>query len=124
MRGNPEFVDPESTLREAAQVIVAQGVGVAIVLGPKGPASIVSERDIVSALANQADPDTIWVADVASIDLVAIEDTTSIVEAIKCMASEHIGSIPVKRNGEVVGLVVVGDILELLATTTVSVGTT
>ena len=50
-----------------------------------------TERDIVRALAHQADPDTAWVAD------------------------EGIRYIPVKTKGEVVGLVAAEDILDLLA---------
>jgi signal-transduction protein with cAMP-binding, CBS, and nucleotidyltransferase domain len=114
MRGAPPFVDPEGTLRAAAQAMVGQWAGAAIVLGPDGPSSIVTERDIVRALADQADPDTVWVADVDSVDLVAIDPTTTVVEAIRQMARERIRHLPVKLNGEVVGLLVAEDILQLL----------
>jgi len=114
MRGVPSFVDPESTLRTAAQAMVAQGDGVVVVLGPDGPSSIVTECDIVSALAQLADPDTFWVADAASADLIALEPTTSILEAIRRMTGEGIRHIPVKDQGAVVGLVVSEDILNLV----------
>ena len=114
MRGVPPFVDPESTLRTAAQAMVAQGMGVAVVLGPEGPSSIVTDRDIVSALAQRADPDTVWIADVASSDLIAVGPTTSVLEAIRRMASKRIRHIPVKENGEIVGLVVSEDIVHLV----------
>jgi signal-transduction protein with cAMP-binding, CBS, and nucleotidyltransferase domain len=115
MRGVPPFVDPESTLRSAAQAIVRQGDGAAVVLGPGGPASIVTEHDLVNALAQQADPDTVWVADVATSDLIAVELTTSNLDAVRHMVSQRVRHLPVKSNGEVVGLVVAEDILELLA---------
>jgi signal-transduction protein with cAMP-binding, CBS, and nucleotidyltransferase domain len=114
------FVDPETTLRAASQTMVAQGNGAVVVLGPEGPTSIVTERDIVSALAQEADPDTVWVADVASSHLTTIEPTATILEAIRHMASERVRYVPVKDNGEVVGLVVSEDLVDLVAATSAS----
>ncbi len=114
MRGVPPFVDPEDTLRVTAQSMAGQKTGAAIVLGPDGPTSIVTERDIVRALANQADPDTVWAADVASSDLAVIDPDTTVAEAIEIMATKQIRQVPVKSNGEVTGMVVAEDILDLL----------
>ena len=114
MRGVPAFVDPEDTLRVAVQTMAGQKTGAVIVLGPDGPTSIVTERDIVRALADQADPDTVWAADVASGDLAAIGPDTTVAEAVELMAKAQILHVPVKSNGEVVGMVVAGDILDLL----------
>jgi CBS domain-containing protein len=114
MRGAPPFADPEDTLRVAAQTMAGQKTGAVIVLGPDGPTSVVTERDIVRALADQADPDTVWAADVASSDLAAVDPDTTVVEAVGLMAKRQIRHVPVKSNGEVIGMVVAEDILELL----------
>jgi signal-transduction protein with cAMP-binding, CBS, and nucleotidyltransferase domain len=114
VRGVPPFVDPEDTLRVAAQSMAGQKTGAVIVLGPDGPTSIVTERDIVRALADQADPDTVWAADVASSDLAAIDPDTTVAEAVELMAKIQIRNVPVKSNGEVVGMVMAEDILDLL----------
>jgi CBS domain-containing protein len=117
MHSVPAFVDPESTLRAASQTMIAQGNGVVVVLGPAGPASIVTERDIVFALAQEADPDAVWVADVVPSDLITAGPTTTILEAIRHMASERVRQILVKENGEVVGLVVSEDLVDLVGAT-------
>jgi CBS domain-containing protein len=117
MRGVPPFVDPEDTLRVAAQSMAGQKTGAVIVLGPDGPTSIVTEQDIVRALADQADPDTVWAADVASSDLAAIDPDTTVAEALELMARTQIRHIPVKSNGEVMGMVVAEDILDFLGST-------
>jgi signal-transduction protein with cAMP-binding, CBS, and nucleotidyltransferase domain len=114
MRGAPPFVDPEVTLRVAAQTMAGQKTGAVIVLGPDGPTSIVTERDIVRALADHADPDTVWAADAASGDLAAIDPGTTVAEAVELMAKIQIRHVPVKSNGEVMGMVVAEDILDLL----------
>jgi len=110
------FLDPESTLRDAAHSMVGQGVGAVVVLGPDGPTSIVTEKDIVRALANEADPDSVWTADVASDPLVALESASTIAEATRLMVKDRIRYIPTKAHGEVVGLVTVDDILAALDT--------
>ena len=114
MRGVPPFVDPEDTLRVAAQAMAGQKTGAVIILGPDGPTSIVTERDIVRALADQADPDTVWAADMASSDLAAIDPDTTVAEAVELMAKRQIRHVPVKSNGEVTGIVAAEDILNLL----------
>ena len=114
MRGVPAFVDPETTLRAAAQAMEVQGDGVAIVLGPDGPSSIVTERDLVSALARQADPDAVWVADVVRPELFVVEPTMSILDAARGMTSAHIRHVPVRDKGGVVGCVASEDVVGLL----------
>jgi CBS domain-containing protein len=122
MRDAPPFVDPENTLRVAAQAMARQKTSAVIVLGPGGPTSVVTERDIVRALAEQADPDTVWAADVASSDLAAIDPDTTVAEAVELMAKIQIRHVPVRSNGEVVGMVVAEDILDLLGSTALRTG--
>jgi len=117
LRGRPPFVDPENTLRASAQAMAEQKTGAVILLGPHGPTTILTEQDIVRALADQADPDTIWAVDVASSDLVSIDPETTVAETIELMAEAQIRHIPVKSNGEVLGIVVAEDVLGLLGST-------
>jgi CBS domain-containing protein len=94
--------------------MAVQKAGAVILLGPDGPTSIVTERDIVRALADEADPDTVWAADVASSDPAAIDPDTTVAAAAELMAKRQIRHVPVKSNGEVTGTVVAEDILNLL----------
>jgi predicted transcriptional regulator len=66
-------VDEKLTLRSLAAVLAELGIGVALVARPDGSAGVVSERDIASALAQGADPDEVWAADVMIDDLVLAE---------------------------------------------------
>ena len=115
MRRSPPFVDPESSLRATAQTLADQGAGAAVVLGPKGPASIVTERDVVAALADHADPDKTWAVDVASDCLVSVAPGASVADAVREMAALHIRHLPVRAGGEIVGVVAAEDVLHLLA---------
>ncbi|MGP0031472.1 MAG: cyclic nucleotide-binding/CBS domain-containing protein [Acidimicrobiales bacterium] len=114
MRTPTRFVDPESTLRAASHAMVEQGVGAVVVLGPQGPTSIVTEHDIVRALADGADPDSVWTADVASGPLATLASAATTADAVRLMVDDGIRTIPVTANDEVVGLVTVDDILATL----------
>ncbi len=95
MRGAP-VVDPETTLRSTAQAMVADRAGAAIVRGPDGPTNIVTEGDVVRALADGADPDIIWAADVASTRLVSVSPGATLADAVRRMSEEGIHHVPVK----------------------------
>ena len=73
-------VDEKLTLRSLAAVLAQLDIGVAIVTRPDRSVGVVSERDIVHALADGADPDEVWTADVASDDIVFAEPDDTIVE--------------------------------------------
>ena len=66
-------VDEKLTLRSLAAVLAELDIGVALVARPDRSVGIVSERDVVRALADGADPDEVWAADVMIDDLVLAE---------------------------------------------------
>ena len=115
MHHRARFVESESTLRATAQAILDQS-GATVVLGPDGPSSIVTERDLVRALALGADPDEVWAGDVASTDLVSVDRLTSIAAAVRHMADEDIRHLPVNDHGEIVGLLAAEDVVVMVAT--------
>ena len=51
-------VDATATLAEIAGVMVTQSVGAVVVGTPDSPFGVVSERDVVRAVADGADPST------------------------------------------------------------------
>jgi hypothetical protein len=55
--------------RSLAAVLAADEIGMVLVRCADGSRRIASERDIVRALADGGDPDTVWTADVMNDDL-------------------------------------------------------
>jgi len=113
MRGAPA-VDPEDSLRRTAHAMTVDKAAAAIVRGPETSTNIVTERDVVRALSDGADPDTIWASDVASTHLSSVVPTTTISDALRHMAEEGTRHIPVTEGGDVVGLIAVEDLVEVL----------
>lgn len=115
MSSPPVFGDPEMSLRSVAETMSADDVGALVLLSPEGPSSIVTERDVVNALALDANADTVWAADVSTGDLYLLEATDTVADAIRLMAGDHVRHLPVRREGEVVGMVSAGDVIAAVA---------
>ena len=107
-------VDERLTLRSLAAVLAELDIGIALVATPDGSASVVSERDVVRALADGADPDEVWAADVASNDLVLAEPEEAIVDVAARMSAEAVRHVTVVDRGAIVGVVSARDVLPVL----------
>lgn len=119
--GEPATVGPTLTLREAAEELTVEWIGLGIVADHRGVLGVLSERDIVRALADGADPDGERVVDVMSDDVATVDEGYSILDAAHAMTDNEIRHLAVSRQGVIVGVVSIRDIvaavLEELAST-------
>ena len=105
---------PTATLREAADAMVADGLGLLVVADPGGPTGVLSERDIVAAVADGLEVDEERVRDHCSDDIVSVDEDASIEDAARAMADAQIRHVAVTRDGAVIGVVSVRDVLRTL----------
>lgn len=103
---------PETSLRAAATTLHDAGVGAAPVVGPTGLVGVVSERDVMHAVADRGDPDDIWVADVMTQEVVAVDPDEPIIEGTMLMLDAGVRHLPVVECGEVIGMVSMRDMLD------------
>ena len=109
-------VDRQATLRETAQMLHKADVGALVVLpGATAPMGIVSERDVVAALADGADPDVVRAADVMSEQPRYATPGQSIRSVTEEMLAVGVRHIPVVDDEEVVGMIAARDALRVLA---------
>lgn len=109
----PLYTPPNSTLRAAAAALRDRDVGALLVADETG-FGIVSERDVVNALANGADPDEVWVADVMSQDVVVVSPSKRIVDAGLEMIELNIRHLVLTEGDEVIGVVSLRDVANAL----------
>jgi Predicted transcriptional regulator, contains C-terminal CBS domains len=107
-------VDEKLTLRSLAAVLYELDIGIAVVARPDGSVGVVSERDVVRALAEGADPDEVWAADVMIDDLVLAEPEETIVDVAERMSAESVRHVTVVDRGTIVGVVSARDVLPIL----------
>jgi CBS domain-containing protein len=117
MSVQPVFVEPETTLRRITEVLTDEAVGAVVVLGASGLVGLVSERDVVRAIANGADPDIMWAADVMAQDLVSTTSDEPLFKVMLVMAEHSVRHVPVVDEGELVGMVSARDVIRGLTDT-------
>ncbi|MGC1164714.1 MAG: CBS domain-containing protein [Solirubrobacterales bacterium] len=106
-------VRPDATLVEAAQQMRISGVGGIPVLDRDGEcAGILTERDIVvRVLAEEREPLAAFVRDVASMHPVTCSPEEDIAMVARRMRENEVQHLPVCREGEVVGMLSLADII-------------
>jgi CBS domain-containing protein len=114
MAPHPISVPQAATLREAARELADDEIGAVLVDGPGGTVGLISERDLVGAVAAGDDLDDRQVADLMGTGLVTAgpDDTIGWVAAL--MDDAGVRHILVGDDGAVVGLVSVRDVLPVL----------
>ena len=81
------------------------------------PIGILTDRDIVmKLLARDVPLSAVVIGDVMSTEVVTVNEQTSLMDAVKTMRQKGIRRLPVvNKQGALVGILTVDDILELLA---------
>jgi len=102
-----------TTLDGVAHVMGDLGIGMVIVMDDETVAGVVSERDLVWAIARDAVLDEVWAADIMTTDVVAVEPSMSAGECAALMSSTNARHILV-LSGDTPGVVSIRDLIEYL----------
>jgi CBS domain-containing protein len=105
---------PDDTLRQAAGKMREQQTGSLLVLDREELVGIITERDVLKAVATEMPLDT-PVSEVMSKDLITVEPGTSLREAAGIMSERWIRHLPVLEGGRLVGIVSQRDLVGVLA---------
>jgi CBS domain-containing protein len=105
---------PGDSLAQAARKMWAQQTGSLLVLEGGELLGIVTERDILKAVATGSPLDT-PISDVMSKDLISVEPGTSLREAARIMTEKWIRHLPVLDGDRLVGIVSQRDLAGVLA---------
>jgi CBS domain-containing protein len=105
-------IGPRHTLRDAAAAMVRRNVGAAVVLDPEAPGpGVITERDILHAIASGEDPDTERVADHLTSNLTFASPDWSLEHAAVAMVKGSFRHLVVVEGGELVGILSMRDIV-------------
>lgn len=108
-------VPTEATVLAAAEALVAHDVGVVVVGDEVRPVGLISERDIVHAVAAGRNLATTPATEVASANLVWCAPDTTVEQAALRMADKHIRHLLVGHEGAVSAIVSARDLLGVYA---------
>ncbi len=102
---------PSATLRDAAFVMEREEVGAVVVVVEGRSAGLLSERDVVRAVANGDDVDDVRADDVMAVDLVSASVDDTVAQAAAAMLAGNIRHLPVVDGDAVAGVVSIRDVL-------------
>jgi CBS domain-containing protein len=105
-------VDPGASLRRAAKVMTDRGVGCAVVVEKEKVAGIVTERDILRAVAADRTMDDAKVEDVMTRDVVSGAPGWEIVRAVKTMTEGGFRHLLVMEMDDPIGIVSLRDLMD------------
>lgn len=103
--------EPETTLEENAMMMKTENTGAIPVVDEDELIGIVTDRDIVMrCVAEGGDPSDMTAEDIVSEEVENIDPDSEIEEALELMSEKQIRRLPVVENGELVGMLSIGDI--------------
>ena len=106
---------PDDTLVEAARKMWHQQTGSLLVLDGEDLVGIITERDILKAVAAGTSLDQTRISEAMTKDPVTVGPGTSLREAAKVMADRWIRHLPVLDGGRLVGVISQRDLAGVLA---------
>jgi CBS domain-containing protein len=111
------FVAPDATLVAVADGLTTNDIGALAVGDGERPSGIISERDIVHALAARRPPETTRAIDIANTDLIWCEASATVPQVAAEMMERYVRHVLVEEKGRLVGIVSARDLLGAYAAT-------
>jgi CBS domain-containing protein len=107
-------VGPGHTLRQVSVAMHSRRVGAAVVVDPDGEgAGIITERDVLVAIAEGSDPDSETVGEHRTQDIVYAAPGWTLNQAAEAMMRGGFRHLVVLEEGEVTGILSVRDIVRV-----------
>jgi CBS domain-containing protein len=104
---------PDETLREAARALSAARTGLGVVATPAG--GVITERDVLRAIAGGTDLDRAQVSDHMTAQPVAVAPSTPLDDACDLMISRNVRHLLVAEGDELVGVLNMRDVVGVLS---------
>ena len=111
MTRSPRVLDASASVEEAAQLMERDEIGDVIVSMDGKVWGILTDRDVtIRVTAHAIDPTTATVGDICSGEVVTMNPTDPVDEAVRLMREKAIRRIPIVEDGKPVGIVTLGDL--------------
>lgn len=111
MTDEPVILSASATLREVASALTDTGTGLVVVGSTTAVEGVVSERDIVRAVADGVDLDATTAADVETKDLYWATEDSTVGAVVEEMMEDYVRHILIGDGTGLVGIVSMRDVL-------------
>jgi len=108
-------IGPDNSVYDAIRLMAEKGIGALVVLENASLVGILSERDYARqvVLKNRSSRDTL-VREIMSDKVVYTNPSTTIDQCLALMTEKRIRHLPVMKDGELIGLVSMGDLVKTI----------
>ncbi len=114
MKTKPVFVQPFTTVLDAARIMRDHKIGNVIISEVNHPIGILTESDIIKkVVCEDKNPKEVQVEEVMSSPIIVAEPYISLQEALMIMGKCNIRRLPLVENNELVGIITQRDISRL-----------
>src|SRR5437763_14541400 len=110
MTADVRTVSPADTFADTAKVLSENRISSVVVKDGDHVVGIVTERDVVHAVADGIDPQAVAVGERMTKELATIDRKTDVADAAKLMAERRIRHLPVLDKGSLAGIVSIRDL--------------
>ncbi len=114
--GTAAVCGPDLTLREASQVMMEGGIGSLGVVDHGALIGILSERDVLRAVADDADLDSETVGEWMTPEPDCVAPDLDVSDAAEWLVATGYRHLPVVEDGELIGIVSIKDVLWAVGT--------
>ncbi len=104
-------IGSDATLLEVADALSAGAIGAVVIGDGDSVEAVVSERDLVRALAARRDPATTRAIEAANTNLVWCDATATVGEVANEMMDRYVRHVLIEEDGRLVGIVSARDLL-------------
>ena len=111
MTSSVEWVTPETTVAEVAQLMKKDDVGSIPICQDNSLIGIITDRDIVlKVVAAGGNTNNVSCKDIMSTDIISVTADQDVHEAANLMSRYQIRRLPVLENGNLIGILAIGDL--------------
>jgi len=105
-------VDSETSIQEAAEKMVEFNISSLVVVKNDEIIGLITNDDLKKRVVAKGLDSTTEVEKIMTKELITVDIDTSVKEALEIMAGKNIKHIPVKEDGEIVGMLTFSDLID------------
>lgn len=110
---DPALLQPDMSVADAARLMADRNVGSALVLEKGELRGIFTERDLLRrVVAAGRDPKATRMSEVMTPNPISVTTEARVLDALEAMRKQHLRHLPVTRNGKVIGILSVRDLMK------------
>jgi CBS domain-containing protein len=106
-------IAPDASVKRAANWLQAKNIGSLVVTSGNAVLGLISEREIVHAIARYGETATSMpVSEIMRRGVITVSPTATITHVMSLMTRHRMRHMPVLRDGNLVGIISIGDVVK------------